>query len=154
MSIEAFEDAYIRPDQAGANFGALTTLLVDASSEKDFLLKFVVSGTGGRTITSARLRLSALDGSPVGGEFYDVGDSWSEETVTWSNAPALGSLRVGTLGAVAAGTSYEIDLTSYITGDGTYSLRVTSPSSDGADYVSSEGTSGLRPVLTLNLSGP
>ena len=154
ISIEASEDAYIRPDQAGANFGALTTLLVDASSEKDFLLKFVVSGTAGRTITSARLRLSVVDPSNIGGEFYDVGDSWSEGTVTWSTAPPLGSLRVGTLGAVAAGNSYEIDLTSYITGDGTYSLRVTSPSNDGADYVSSEGTSGLRPVLTLNLSGP
>ena len=154
ISIEASEDAYIRPDQAGANFGALTTLLVDASSEKDFLLKFVVSGTAGRTITSARLRLSVVDPSNIGGEFYDVGDSWSEGTVTWGTAPALGSLRVGTLGAVAAGNSYEVDLTSYITGDGTYSLRVTSPSNDGADYVSSEGTSGLRPVLTLNLSGP
>ena len=154
ISIEASEDTYIRPDQAGANFGALTTLLVDASSEKDFLLKFVVSGTAGRTITSARLRLRALDSSNVGGEFYDVGDSWSEATVTWSTAQPLGSLRVGTLGAVAAGNSYEIDLASYITGDGIYSLRITSPSSDGADYVSSEGAFGLRPVLTLNLSGP
>jgi hypothetical protein len=53
---------------------------------------------------------------------------------------------------VAAGTTYEIDLTGYITGDGTYSLRISSPNPDGADYVSSEGAGGLGPALVLTLA--
>ena len=45
------------------------------------------------------------------------------------------------LSGVAVGNWYEVDLTSYITGDGTYTIRVSSTSPDGADYWSKEGTS-------------
>jgi hypothetical protein len=44
-----------------------------------------------------------------------------------------------------------VELTSLITGDGTYSLRITSPSSDGADYSSGEGSN--PPQLILDITG-
>ncbi len=53
-------------------------------------------------------------------------------------------------GAASGGTPtslgwYEMDLTSLVTGDGTFSLRATSTSSKGAAYTSKEGTAGFAP---------
>jgi hypothetical protein len=115
------------------------------------MLKFVVSGVNGQSISSARLRLYCIDSSPVGGEFYRVGDNnWSEATVTWNNSPVADSQAIATLGSVSPGIWYEIDLSSFITGDGTYSLRVTSSSTNGADYRSKEG--GIAPELVITIS--
>jgi len=84
--------------------------------------------------------------------YYRVNDqSWEEETVTWNNAPAHDNTLVASLGAVTSGNWYTLDLTSLITADGTYSLRVTSTSSDGADYRSKEGVN--PPVLEVEVSG-
>jgi hypothetical protein len=60
---------------------------------------------------------------------------------------------VATLGKVNSGTWYEIDLTSLVTGDGTWSLRVTSTTSNGADYTSDEGSAGFRPQLLITVGG-
>lgn len=67
-------------------------------------------------------------------------------------APAAQGSVVVSIPRTVSGVWYEVDLTGFITGDGTYSLRVTSPSADGSDYVSSEATGGLAPVLTLGLA--
>jgi hypothetical protein len=52
---------------------------------------------------------------------------------------------------VTKGTWVEADLSSVITGDGTYSFCVTSGSIDRASYTSKEGTSGSRPQLVLTV---
>jgi len=75
------------------------------------------------------MRLYSLDASNVGGVFYRVLDNtWQEETVNWNTAPATSGTPLATLGAVALGNWVEVDLTSIITGDGTYSLRIASTS--------------------------
>lgn len=95
-----------------------------------------------------------MDPSTFGGEFYRADQPWSESVVTWNTAPLMAGGALATIGPVVSNTWYEVDLTPYITGDGTYSLRVSSPSSDGADYASSEGAGGFTPVLVLTLGGP
>jgi len=52
------------------------------------------------------------------------------------------------LGAVSINTWYEVDVTSLVTSDGTYSFRI-SDSTGGANYSSKEGTNAPRLVLTL-----
>ena len=135
------DDAYVRADEPAANFGSETELQVDASPVKDTLMKFAVSGVGTDTVVSAKLRLFAVNSSSgSGGEFHPVADtSWSESAVTYETAPAADPDPLGSLGPVSAGTWYEVDVTPLMTGDGPTSLRVTSPSSDGADYSSKEG---------------
>jgi len=128
----------------------LTTLQVDDSPVKHTLLKFTVAGTAGRTITSAKLRLNCLDGSGVGGVFYRVANtSWSEGTVTWNTAPAADATSFASLGSVAAGAWYEVNVP-FVSGDGTYAIRTTSTSTNGADYSSKEGSSPPQLVLTLS----
>jgi parallel beta-helix repeat protein len=145
-------DAYVRPDQPTSNFGNASSIQVDNSPVKNFLLKFTVSGVGGRPITSAKLRLYCVDPSDRGGDFHPLADPnavWSEQTVTWNNAPAASSATTASMGGVTAGTWYEVDVSSFVTGDGTYSLRTTTPSSNGADYSSKEGANPPQLVLTL-----
>ena len=42
-----------------------------------------------------------------------------------------------------------VDLTSFVTGDGVVSLRVSSTNSNGADYASKEGAATTRPQLIV-----
>ena len=77
---------------------------------------------------------------------------WTEGTLTWNNKPAYGSDRAATLGTVKTGQQVVVDLTSTVTGDGTYSFAVLGTSSDGADYTSKEGGS-LGPTLVLTVAG-
>lgn len=133
------------------NYGAATSLQVDNSPVKHILIKFTVSGLNGKQVSNAKLRFYNLDPSSKGGDFYAVSDnSWQQATVTWNNAPAALTTQLASLGAVSAGNWYEIDLTSLITGDGTYSLRISSTSSDGADYSSKEGTNPPQLVITVH----
>ena len=145
-------DATIREISPTTNYGTAVALEVDSSSVKHFLIRFTVTGVGTRTVTNAKLRLSCVDNSPKGGDFtLAASNDWIENTVTWPTAPAAGAT-VATLGQVVAGTTYEINLTSLITGDGTYTLRVTSTNADGADYTSRDGAIGSRPQLIVTTS--
>jgi len=146
------DDVSIHSGYPGNNYGANPTLYVDNSPVQHILLKFQVSGLAGRTVTRATLKLYNTDNSSIGGKFYRVNDqSWSEESVTWNTAPAHDGTLVASLGAVTGGNWYSVDLTSLISADGTYSLRVSSTSSDGADYSSKEGAN--LPVLEVEVAG-
>jgi hypothetical protein len=99
---------------------------VDESPLKDFLLKFDVTGVNGQTVTNAKIRLYNTDAASAGGKFYHVSDdSWQEETISWNNAPAADTNLLATLGSVSINTWVEVDVTSVVTGDGTYSFRIS-----------------------------
>jgi hypothetical protein len=141
-------DTFVESDLPGSNFGAVTSVQVDGSPVKDILLKFTVSGVGSRHVNSATLRLFCVDPSGAGGQFRRVLDtSWAENGVTWSNAPAAEPTVVGSLGTVAVGSWYTVSVP-FVTGDGTYSIRVGSTSTNGADYSSKEGAN--PPQLIVN----
>ncbi len=142
------DDASIYNAYPSNNYGSASTLNVDNSPIQHFIIKFHVDGLGGRPVTRATLRLYNINESSKGGDFYQVLDqSWTEETVNWNNAPAAGSTLVSALGTVSAGNWYDVDLTSFIIGDGYYTLRVSSTSTNGADYSSKEGAN--PPVLEV-----
>ena len=57
--------------------------------------------------------------------------TWSERTIRWSNAPAYNTTVLGTIGAVAVNTWYELDVKSQITGMGRLTLRWKRPRPTG-----------------------
>jgi len=142
-------DANIKADTPDTNYGSATRVGFDASPVEHALLKFTVSGLGGAQVTNAKLRLYNVDASSKGGDFYRVADNgWTETGVTWNNAPAADATPIASLGIVDIDTWYEVDLTSLITREGTYSLRVQTTSINKAAYYSKE-TSGFAPQLVL-----
>src|SRR5919106_676048 len=134
------DDASVRADQPGNNFGALGSIGVDSSPVKHYLMKFNVTG---------------IDSSDSGGVFYRVMDpnSWSEGAVTWNTSPAADTNQVASLGGVSATKAYEVDLTSIVTGDGLVSVKVVSNSAsgNGADFYSKEGS--VPPQLVVSTMG-
>ena len=144
------DDAYIRSDTPASNFGQATTVQTDGSPVKNFLIRFAVNGIGTRTVSSATLRLYCVDPSDAGGTFRPTAtSSWNEASVTWANAPAALNAPTATLGSVTTGTWVTVDVKPFVTGDGVVSFRVSSSSSNGADYTSSEGAAGFTPQLTV-----
>jgi hypothetical protein len=87
-----------------------------------------------------RLRLYVNDASARGGDWYLVSNNWTESTVVWGNKPAISGSPVASVGAVTVGTWVEVDLTSAITGNGTYSFEATTTSTNTAAFDTSQGT--------------
>ena len=146
-------DAHVQENKSGTNYGTSTLLRSDGGTGThiEIYLKFDVSGITS-TPSKATLRLfvpsnsSAASGN--GPELY-VGTSstWSETSITWSNRPARTTTVIGDVGAVSAGTWVEYDVTSAITGSGTYTFVLGSVSTDATDFTSRETTTPPELVL-------
>jgi hypothetical protein len=110
---------------------------LDSSPDVHSYLRFTVSGLSG-TITQVHLLLYANNSDSLGVQSWAVSDnSWGELTTNYTNAPALGSL-LATSSSFASGVWVSLDVTSYVTGNGTYSFGVTNLSSTAISVASRE----------------
>lgn len=151
LTFHPTDDATLIAGSPASNHGAATFLETDGQPEKHFLLKFPVSGVSTGRVASAKLRIFAVDPSDRGGDFRRVADTtWEEETVTWNTAPGADSGVIASLGTVSSGRWYEVDVTSLIRGDGVVSVKVSSNSSNGADYSSKEGSNPPQLIVTVS----
>jgi acid phosphatase type 7 len=150
-------DTYVDNSSPGTNFGTGGQLGVDNSPIKRMFLRFSVSGLT-QPVTSAVLRIHTDNVSGAnsnnGGTFRSMtSTTWSETGVTWNNQPAVDGATLGSLGSVVQNTWYQINVSSFVTGNGTFSIGATSSSSDGADYDSREtGTTAPQLVITTGTS--
>jgi hypothetical protein len=139
------------------NYGSTATLTVDADqNQNDFLMKFPIPT--GCTPSAATLSLTvaggSTSGSARGGSVYAAPGAWAEKTVTAATAPPATGTPV-TIGAVAAKTSYLLDVSALLaqaTTNATISLRAATTSNDAATYVSNNAsnaaTAGPKLLLT------
>jgi parallel beta-helix repeat protein len=140
------DDAQVSESAPTSNFGAATTLRLDASPVLRSYLKFDVSGISG-AITRATLRLYANSSSNTGFQAHGADDtSWTESTLTYANAPAYGAA-VDDSGPFTAGATTEVDVTPLITGSGTYTMVLTSNNLTAMSLAS--GESGDTPQLVV-----
>lgn len=157
MTFTPVADTYVDQSTSGRNYGTSGLLSVDGSPVKRAFLKFKVSGFTG-TVSSARLRVHTdTAGSAASGNGGSVRSTtvttWSETGMKWSNQPAINGVSLGSFGAVASNSWYELDVSRYVKGNGTYSFAVTSTSGDGADFDSRE-TGSTAPRLVIDNGGP
>ena len=83
----------------------------------------------------------------TGGAVHAVADdAWTETGIVWSNRPAPGAV-VADIGAVKNGSWIELDVSSLVTGDGTYSLAIVGAVTDVASYHSRTGINAPQLVL-------
>ena len=111
-------------------------------------LKFDVAGLDG-SVASATLRLFVTSGSASFDVAQVADNSWAESSITYNTTPTTGTLINGS-GAVSSGW-IEIDVTSYINGDGTFSLALL-PDSTGRNLFDS-AEAGNSPELVV-VTGP
>ena len=140
-------DTLVRSDFPTSNYGTWAVLRVDGSPLVHSYLRFTVSGLSG--ISSAKLRIYANSASTSGLTASRVASNvWNETGLNWSNAPAFGS-SFGTSAAVKAATWITFDVTSYVTGNGTFSFGLSTPGPTAISLASREsGTYSPQLVLT------
>ena len=150
-------DTYAQDSTPSTNYGTSTQFVVDNSPVRQTFLKFSVSGLTA-PVTSAKLRIRTITGnggSSNGGTFKSMtSTTWSETGTTWNNKPAIDGATLGSLDSVTKDTWYEIDVTSLVTGNGTFSIGATSPSSDGAYYDSRESGADAPQLVITTGSDP
>jgi hypothetical protein len=144
-------DARVKQASPTSNYGALAYVSVDGAPdpmEESYLL-FTVSGLSG-PIQNAKLRVFVLaDTTKNGPAVYLANNSWTESGMTWNTKPALLSGPSDNKGALTANTWVEYDVSSLLSGNGTYTFALIADSSDGADFSSREGGSPAQLVITL-----
>ena len=154
-TFSAVEDSYVNEGNASANFGTSSNLWVDgdAGLALHSYIKFTVSGTSG-TVTNATLRLYVNNASADAFNVYTTTNAWTETGLTWNNKTAASTL-VASTGAVSAGGYVDVDVTSAITGNGTFSF-VLLPRSADSTGINSRNNAANQPqlVVTAGSGGP
>jgi PKD repeat protein len=141
-------DTYVNTGSPTKNYAsyAYMKLKFEPPAEYRSLVRFTLNGLSGPP-SSVKLRLYVTDSSASGGQWYLVSNSWTESTVVWDNKPAISGTPVASVGAVTVGTWVEIDLTSAITGNGTYSFEAISTSLNTGEFSTSQGTNPPQVVV-------
>ena len=146
LVFKASGDATVAEEDHDQNFGNDTVLLADRDPMMETLLGFTVAQLDG-AVSSARLRLWAVNSTGNGPKVWLSG-RFDEQTVTWDSGRPTPSRVVSDLGSVSSGRWIEIDVTSAVTGTGTYGFTLIPDSRDGVDFTSSEGSSN-QPELVV-----
>jgi len=159
ITLNPTDDAFVRSDQTTTNFGTQTTLRMRQSSPiLNSYLKFTVSGVTG-AVLSAKLRMTVTVASSSGGSVYAVSNNyqgtsnpWIETGVNYSNAPIISGTPLDTEGSVTVGQVVEFEVTSSITGNGTFSFGLNNASTTTVQYSSKEGATKPELVIQFGAS--
>jgi hypothetical protein len=123
---------------------------VDNSPVVSSYLRFTVQGVGTSSISRVRLLIYAYSASSQGIAAKTVADNtWGEKTITANNAPPMGITLV-TSPSVASRIWVALDVTSYVTGDGTFSFGITTPGSTAISLAARESIT-FSPQLIIDL---
>jgi hypothetical protein len=145
-------DARVMQGSPNSNFGGGPVLGADKSPVVETFIRFNVSGVSG-TVTRARLRLFVTNATGNAPAVYraDPNAVWSETGITWNNKPARVGGVVANLGGIKANRYVEYNVTTTVSGNGTYTFNLKAESTDGADFISKDA-SGNRPQLVIETS--
>jgi len=151
MTFAPTADAQVLSTQPGTNYGTRTNLTVRAGGSTSYsyrsYLKFDVTGLT-RPPSSAVLRVFVTDPSTNGGAAYATSTSWTETAITWSNAPAPIGSALAQAGATTTGTWVSLNVTSAVTGSGSFAFVLSDGNADSAIYGSRESTTPPQLVVT------
>ena len=144
-------DTYVNAGSTTTNYGSSTTYASGYLSRQPRLPALQPVRLLGTTISKVLLRLYANNADSSGIRAWAVSDNtWGELTMNYTNAPALGT-QIASSGPFAAVGWVSLDITSYITGDGTFSIGVTNLSSTAISVDSREsGVNAPQLVVTYS----
>ncbi len=147
-------------------FGSSESLRVDGDPQVVTLIKFDISDMNGGTdeeplsVHGATLKLNALTGSDFGGSvevYYNL--DWDEENANEDSDGNWDGLtetyHVGKFGAIARDKVYTLDIFDAFRKKPlpqTFSIRITSDSEDGVDYISREGSKSKAPSVIFDIA--
>ena len=153
------DDATVEDNAPDNNFGAAPILEVKTDDDVQVsYLRFVVDDVEGEVL-SASLRMLAVEGSDYGGDVFVVDDvdpqmgmQWTEDTLTFNNAPAVQGDPVASFAAAPSASYVAFDLTAAVVLGTSHSFAITTISQDEVEYSSKEGSEA--PVLIVTVMTP
>jgi hyaluronate lyase len=167
LTLGTVADAYVRDGSyANTNYGSAIDMPIKNDAvgyARKAFLRFSLAGVG-LPITGARVVLTPSSEGQSGfanQAFLVSNDTWGESTITWNNAPAIGTTLLGNWNVPGVGTPVSFDVTaqaqSALAGDKLLSLAVVSPANVGSNgwvnYASKENVNAAyRPVLVVTTS--
>jgi hypothetical protein len=154
-TVVASDDTYSSQSNPSTRHGGNSSLSVNAAPrERRAYVKFTVTGIpAGATAVTAVLRLRASAASSATLTAWSVSSGWTQTSLTWNNQPALGS-PVASRTGLAGGQYEDFDVSSQVTGNGTWALALTSSSATRVRFDSREADSNAPPLLALSWTPP
>jgi hypothetical protein len=147
-------DSYVDASAPTSNFGRLTQVRIDGSPSDRTFLCFTVTGVTGK-VNSAVVRVYANTAQTTGYDLYSVANNnWGETAITDANAPPFGATKLGSSGKITAGSWTTVDVTSAITGNGTYSFGLSTTNSTAVSLSSREGAHPPELKITWTSGAP
>jgi uncharacterized protein YjiK len=146
-------DATTNQASSGTNYGTLGTLTTDSATnaDKDFLIKFSLTGVPTAQISRAQLLFYVTDGTDQSPQYCATSNSWTETGVSWSNQPSCGGSNQAGGASVANDDWFAYDLKSALQG-GWSSFRFK-PKSTNDFVANSRNAASNPPKLILWLTG-
>lgn len=147
-----FADADARVEQAEAaeNFGTSTTLRADGGGDPgiESYLRFRIKNLRG-TVQRATLRVYASSSTDNGPAVYHSATTWTEDDITWDTRPARSRQALDDRSTTRSSSWVEYDVTSSVTGNGTYSFVLATDTANGVTLSSRQGSSPPQLVITV-----
>ncbi|WP_433305280.1 DUF7594 domain-containing protein [Actinoplanes sp. CA-030573] len=141
--VNATADAYVSADTPDTNYGTATSLTVRAPSadkaEAVAYVKFSVTGLSAAP-SAVQLQLYSYAQSSTGVQLYTAGSDWTEPAVTWNTRPVPGGTMVANMAGLTLNAYATADVSSVITGNGTYTFAITTTSTLSKQLASREVT--------------
>ena len=139
--VNAAADAYVSADAADTNYGTAASLTVRAPSadkpEAIAYVKFSVTGLSAAP-SAVQLQLYSYAQSSTGVQVYTAGSDWTESAVTWNTRPVPGGTMVANVAGLTLNAYATADVSSVITGNGTYTFAITTTSTLSKQLASRE----------------
>lgn len=144
VNFPAVADAFVNQAAKTTNYGALSYLRVkNAASDMNSYLKFYeeIDVPVGLCLRESSTSLSILIKEPSTdfGNIYAVDSGWTENAITWNNAPPILGRALASLGPVSDESTWSIGLQDYPATNGWHSFAIRNGSSNSVDFSSRQG---------------
>lgn len=147
-------DAFVRQTSPRRNFGTLATLRTSASSGQERSYVRFDTGRLPGAVVKATLRLYGRAQGRFGTTVWSVASaSWSEDDITYGNAPVLGRI-IATASHLGRNSWTDLDVTAAMTGAGVVTLGLAPNGASAGVYASREsGAVGPQLVVETRATG-
>ena len=145
-------DSYVLATRPNTNFGQSLKLEADGAPVARSYLRFDLQGLTD-PVVKAQLLLHTGSGSSTGFQVNAVNDgSWTEDSITYANAPAPGAL-IANSGPFAIDSWQAVDITSLVHGNGAVNLALTSINPTGMVFGGNQSMDAPMLVVTTLKDG-
>ena len=129
------------------NYGDENPIRINEAQKRRIYAKFHVNGVS--SVNSAILQVTVAEGPIPAINVYAVTGEWDEMTLTGANDDLVWGDLLDTRTNCASGSVYDFEVSSFVTGDGTYTIGITTDADTKVTINSRESGAATAPTLNV-----